>query len=240
MEQSYSCLQQHTWYICMQPDFCGLYRILTHSISLPGGDQPRKSSSTHRTIIFMGLILRCHLWCFTKILIQTVISATAHEIDWKWQIRFFLAPSHSTNCRRKRVDIVELLLFSKRLNGCQWFLARVMPLSPRLRTGGGNSTGTSGNVHLNPLEREWYFNISTIFRFTSSFLTSLTLLAHPWCFFLFALPGETDKKQLNHHRKLSLLIFIYFPVIYYCCNRSVFGVFNTQTHTLTQTRNILR
>lgn len=42
---------------------------------------------THRTIIFMRLILRCHLWCFAKILIQSVIAAQ-HEIDWKWQFLF--------------------------------------------------------------------------------------------------------------------------------------------------------
>lgn len=62
-------------------------------------------------VIFMGLILWCHLWCFTKILIQNVIAHTTEkEIDWKWQI----LPQSSISIWRI------VIIFEWQLNACQW------------------------------------------------------------------------------------------------------------------------
>lgn len=88
-------------------EFCGYHQNLTHSIFFVSSPVfvsvalvPSTGSSLLRQIIFMGLILWCHLWCFTNIWIGSVI--VAHEIDWTWQI---LPQSF-------HIDMAKLLLFS--------------------------------------------------------------------------------------------------------------------------------
>lgn len=66
--------------------FCGYHQNLTHSIFFVSSFVfvsvalvASTDCSLLRQIIFMGLILWCHLWCFTNIWIGSVI--VAHEIE---------------------------------------------------------------------------------------------------------------------------------------------------------------
>lgn len=141
---------------------------LSLSLSLP----------TPQQIIFMGLILWCHLWCFTNIWIRSVI--VAQEIDWKWQI---LPQSF-------RIDLAKMCYYFQTTLCCK-----------RLFVAGAKN---SRDVHFNPLQRERYFKIATIFCCSSWLLASSIFILLHW------------KSHLSS-AKLSFYWFLFvFHVICYC------------------------
>lgn len=98
--------------------------------------------NAHPTI-FMGLILWCHLWRFTKILIQNVIAHTTEkEIDWKWQI----------SPQNLRFRYGELLLFS---NGSLTVANDVFFFSSLRVFLGQSETTTNGDANEKWRRKEW-------------------------------------------------------------------------------------
>lgn len=137
--------------------FCGNHRNSTHSIffgTLVLCLFLSLSPPTPQQIIFMGLILWCHLWCFANIWIRSVI--VAQEIDWKWQI---LPQSF-------RIDLAKMCYYFQTTLCCQWLcVARAKK---------------SRDVHLNPLQRGRYFKIATIFCCSACLLASSIFILLHW------------------------------------------------------------
>lgn len=166
----------------------------------------------------MGLILRCHLWCFTKILIQSVIARPfATERD-RLKMANFTAIFPTSIWRI-------VIIFERQLNACQWlFFCSCWPNcndvdgEPRSKCMAlENEWNEQRVMHT---VRRWNCEMCILIRFNTSdisnfkpyfvvFTSSVSILAHPLLF------AHRTRNISWTPKSYHYWFFIYSHVIYW-------------------------